>query len=395
MNSDKSANMKLDIYVRGRNMKKLRDYIISILNGSVMVTDGMRCGMVTFVVIAVSFSILVLFSIVQCNIAALYYLIIIPIIYIVTVLLCKQKLFIICHCFLYFTVMLSCMATCFLVGWTSGFSLYNMAIVPVSFYMVFMTSNYAHKIKIAFVWTLINLGVTLASRVYVYSFGYYYHYNYKVALFISIFNMLIAFLILGFFSVLYIVEIRYSKKQLERKNAELNLFASYDSLTQLLNRYSMKKIMNHTWMEANKSEKTFTIVLGDIDDFKLVNDTYGHVCGDAVLTEIAALLKESVSGNDAVCRWGGEEFLIILKRPMEQAIVQIEALRKKIEERIIYFANTKISITMTFGLIESSHATEIDEMINLADDMMYQGKNSGKNQLVYNTITKNGEKNES
>lgn len=363
-------------------MIKQKKIIKNLIMGNTMVTDEIRYGTVACVAAIIQLSISVIYFLINCNIVAIYYVVNAPLSYILMELLIRKRKYKLCFGVIYIQILLSTLFSCSIIGWTSGFSLYNLAIVPVSYYYAYMTSNFKHKVRTANIFTCLNVCLTIGVRIHVYTYGYYYHYDNNTSLLISLYNMLISFAILGFFSILYVVEIRNSRRELERKNTELNMLASYDNLTQLLNRYSMDTIMNNTWVEALSEKKTFTLVLGDIDDFKNVNDTYGHTCGDMVLSGVAHLFKDTLSPGDAICRWGGEEFLLMIKKPYKVAQQQIENVRKKIEGSSFHYKEDVIHITMTFGMIEFDQTFGINDMIQMADKMMYQGKNHGKNQVV-------------
>ena len=120
------------------------------------------------------------------------------------------------------------------------------------------------------------------------------------------------------------------------------------------------------------------IVIGDIDYFKKVNDTYGHLIGDKVLEEIGLLLKNSFRDSDVVGRYGGEEFVIFLKDiNLDKAYQKIEDIRIKIENTL--FTELKIPLTMSFGL---SLIDDINESLKNADKALYYAKENGRNKVI-------------
>lgn len=131
-----------------------------------------------------------------------------------------------------------------------------------------------------------------------------------------------------------------------------------------------------------KTGKRFSIILCDIDDFKKVNDTYGHDAGDLVLKTVADIISQGVRDGDKVCRWGGEEVLILINDPVETASTAAERIRKRIEENVTTYEGEPIRITMTFGVTESIPGFRIEHLIQQADDKLYEGKKSGKNTVV-------------
>jgi len=135
---------------------------------------------------------------------------------------------------------------------------------------------------------------------------------------------------------------------------------------------------------AKKDDKSFCIAMLDIDNFKRVNDTYGHDVGDVVIKTIASILKEYTKGSDIVARFGGEEFAVILKNiEYDNAKMIFEKIRKAIENKKIYIEDDKsINITVSIG-ITNTLEDSLAKMLKTADDRLYIAKNSGKNKVVF------------
>ncbi|MDO5045487.1 GGDEF domain-containing protein [Campylobacter sp.] len=162
-----------------------------------------------------------------------------------------------------------------------------------------------------------------------------------------------------------------------------------DELTGLTTRRQMNDILNKINMSSKEEDEIFYLVFGDIDNFKKVNDTYGHDCGDVALAEISNILKSECRSNDIVSRWGGEEFLILLREDRndhrlnkERVEKILNRIRKKIEEKVIKYNDIKFSVTITFGGVSSACFNDIQKMIRAADEQMYIGKKNGRNQVV-------------
>lgn len=169
-----------------------------------------------------------------------------------------------------------------------------------------------------------------------------------------------------------------SNELLREKNTQLDYLANYDVLTRLNNRRRFPAYFR----EYQQSEKPYCIVLGDIDSFKSVNDTYGHECGDTVLSELAAEIKNNLPDGAVPFRWGGEEFLILLYGDKPYASAVMERIRKLIEETAVRYREQKIRITMTFGIAFCDERENPEKLIILADERMYDGKKNGKNRIV-------------
>ena len=166
---------------------------------------------------------------------------------------------------------------------------------------------------------------------------------------------------------------------------ELEKYANYDTLTHLLNRKSMDNYLKAAYRDANGKNVPFCLLMIDIDDFKKVNDTYGHDCGDEVLKTVAAAVSCAVKKQDNVFRWGGEEILVLLRANEIQAASAAERIRKEIEESPVnYRDEVTVNITVTIGVAPYVNGRTIQDMMDDADQKLYYGKKHGKNQVVVN-----------
>jgi len=156
-----------------------------------------------------------------------------------------------------------------------------------------------------------------------------------------------------------------------------------DSLTRVYNRRCGEIKLKQTIENSKKQGIQFALAIGDIDFFKKVNDTYGHECGDEVLKAVAKELKKLMVGKGYVCRWGGEEFLFIFdKLDYDRSLIALNDIRSKIENLDIDYNETKMRVTMTFGIVEGNTTVEIHHQIKIADDKLYVGKQRGRNMVV-------------
>lgn len=176
-------------------------------------------------------------------------------------------------------------------------------------------------------------------------------------------------------------EIEIKNRFLEEANAQLKEYATLDPLTKLYNR---REVMERIQYEANRferTEKAFSVIIADIDFFKQVNDTYGHQFGDFVLQKLSDLFLQTLRKQDSAARWGGEEFLMLLPdTEADGAFVLAETLRKKIMKMLFEKDENHVNITMTFGVSTFTDKESIEEVINKADQALYEGKASGRNQ---------------
>jgi len=163
----------------------------------------------------------------------------------------------------------------------------------------------------------------------------------------------------------------------------LRKLVNEDALTGLANRRSGQKRLDQLTEHSLESGQPFCLALGDIDFFKKFNDTYGHDCGDLVLKEVSRIMKSETKNYGTCVRWGGEEFLIIFSRgTVEELTALMEHMMQSIRDNVITYKDQQLSVTMTFGFIETSGLTTSDEMVKKVDELLYYGKEHGRNQLT-------------
>lgn len=202
------------------------------------------------------------------------------------------------------------------------------------------------------------------------------------------YNGLVWFNIIVFASCLSLVAYFYCtlyvdvEKSLRINNKKLKQMSETDTLTKLVNRrYAQNELAE---IEKSNNWSSVSIAIGDIDLFKHVNDTYGHECGDYVLSTLAAIFKEAMSKQGFVARWGGEEFLFVFENLNgDMALVELEAIRKEILKTPLEYKGEKFNVTMTFGLEEYSPNIGVKETIEKADEKLYLGKQAGRNRAIY------------
>lgn len=181
-----------------------------------------------------------------------------------------------------------------------------------------------------------------------------------------------------------------ANEQIERQREELIIaykkldqISRTDPLTRLSNRRDFMERFQGEIHRFQRNKRAFSIVLGDIDDFKAVNDRYGHNCGDLVLAQIAEILRESVRKQDVVARWGGEEFILLLpESPMDGGAIVADSVRRRIHSHTYVYDDISLKITMTFGVSEFKGGMDADSCVKKADLALYQGKQKGKNCVI-------------
>ena len=195
---------------------------------------------------------------------------------------------------------------------------------------------------------------------------------------------------------IFLLERRYIQKsqrqyiRIKKENEELESIAFKDPLTKLYNRRGMGAYLNSSFIVFEKNKDPMYIVMGDIDNFKSINDIYGHDVGDKVLIVVSNVIQSILRGTDVACRWGGEEFLIALPAAKpELAMLITERIREKIAAEKIEHNDIYISVTCSFGV---SMFYDDDEgyapSISRADQALYQSKKNGKNKVTLFKDTK-------
>lgn len=166
---------------------------------------------------------------------------------------------------------------------------------------------------------------------------------------------------------------------------ELREQASTDALTGLYNRRHFREVLQRELARSKRNGASIALVMVDIDYFKKINDTHGHGAGDLVLREMGALLKENTRAGDTACRFGGEEFALILpESDREGARLKAEALRKAFSELDLAYDGRELGrLTASFGIaLFPDHADEPDMLLHAADEALYAAKGAGRNRVM-------------
>ncbi|MZH02933.1 MAG: diguanylate cyclase, partial [Nitrospinae bacterium] len=177
------------------------------------------------------------------------------------------------------------------------------------------------------------------------------------------------------------------KKLLNEKSAliqKLDSLSRIDPLTGISNRRDILEVLNNEQSRYERYGKTYSVIMGDIDYFKKINDQYGHDTGDYILKGVANVLKNEIRKVDFIARWGGEEFQMILPETNLVGGANVAELMLKAlwNERCEFFAN-KISVSMSFGVnCHTGEGMMLEDLLKIADDRLYKAKERGRNQVV-------------
>jgi diguanylate cyclase (GGDEF)-like protein len=200
---------------------------------------------------------------------------------------------------------------------------------------------------------------------------------------LQVINTITIFWCMSFIAYIFSRDGQELEGKLVEYNEQLEKLANTDALTGLYNR---RKGLDYIESVLKKSGSNggFSLCICDIDFFKKVNDHYGHDCGDEVLKSIAQIFIDEMKGKDFVARWGGEEFLLLFPGSNgDKAYAKLEHIRQKIKEMKIKHGEEEINVTMTFGLAEYDYSGNFENTLKEADHKLYQGKESGRDKIVY------------
>ena len=280
----------------------------------------------------------------------------------------------------YVEVQLQAIAAVLLLGYGNVFELYLICVMPVLFFSSYVISRRA---MITYILGTLSAVIFVVLRIYsVFEAPPYAFSSEVVEVGVYIYNCFILFAALFLFSILLIQEIQSTHDELKAKNEMLVFMNEHDSLTRLLTRGSMHSQIAQAIRKKRSEEAPFAVAFCDIDNFKRFNDTYGHDCGDYVLQNVAAVIEENVGASGTVCRWGGEEIVILFKEITKQETVRItENIRRDVETKAFYYDNQQVGVTITCGIAFGEISDSEQDIIKRADKALYCGKNEGKNRI--------------
>jgi len=273
--------------------------------------------------------------------------------------------------FAYFEIILFSAATELISGGHFGTLNFVIGMVAVIFFMLPYSNRKKH------VYQLIGAGFAIAiSLISIYNYSLYPELMDKVLqheTFMKSMNLMITLFTLFYLSNLYLVELRTTREKLDYNS-------NHDMLTGLYNRRFFEGIMKRS---KEEKETSYSVAMLDVDDFKKINDTYGHETGDKVLAAVSKCIETCLPENAVAVRWGGEEFVLYL--PLidnAQALEILSNFRAKLSEQAVYHKGTRVTITVTIGLCTGENIADYEEYIRQADEKLYWGKKHGKNQIV-------------
>ena len=188
------------------------------------------------------------------------------------------------------------------------------------------------------------------------------------------------YIIKPYSQVVLLARVRAALREKERLDL-LEKWATTDPLTELMNRRHFFELADRELAQSHRSGRPLSFIMLDIDFFKQVNDTHGHLVGDQVLIELAVLLKDQLRRVDFCGRYGGEEFVLCLPdTPAEGALEVAERIRSQVEQLAIDTPNGPLNFTISLGIAQNNNDKSVEEILKRADDALYQAKEAGRNQ---------------
>jgi len=183
-------------------------------------------------------------------------------------------------------------------------------------------------------------------------------------------------------------QLQKQSQELQTTNKKLELLTFTDPLTSIFNRRHFDETLRQELAYARVQKDEFSLMMVDLDNFKKINDKYGHATGDKVLCEIAKVITDNVRKSDVVCRVGGEEFAIIFRHTNAHDIrVTAELLRNRVEQLVVKQYNEDITLTASIGMVtysaNSSDNFDQDDLYRHSDIAMYHSKKNGRNQTTH------------
>ena len=173
------------------------------------------------------------------------------------------------------------------------------------------------------------------------------------------------------------------KKEIKALNRKLQEMAIRDDLTGLFNRRYLNETLVRELARAKRNNEPLSVIMCDLDHFKAINDTAGHLAGDRILNAFGELIMQNARASDYCCRYGGEEFMLICTDMAEDvAIARAEQLREATEEKGFTFGGAEMGVTASFGIaVYPQHGSTPEELVMVADDALYRAKREGRNQV--------------
>lgn len=264
------------------------------------------------------------------------------------------------------------------VGWASGYSFYLIALCSLVYFCPYK------NIYIPYFFSIAELIIFITLKLYTNSHAPLVSIPTDIAVnYIYLFNAAACFGVIIYAAFISNLSSVFTKRELMEKNNTLQTLVNHDQLTQLYTRSYLKEKFN----KAQEASLSTALIMIDVDNFKRVNDTYGHPCGDYVLFTLSTIMQTVCPPKTDIARWGGEEFVLLIHdRSKEEVLEQIQNLREAVAAYDFHYSGIEFHITATFGIGFTEETADFSSLVNLADERMYYGKKNGKNTVIAATF---------
>lgn len=274
-------------------------------------------------------------------------------------------------------ILIHMMLAVYFTGWDMGFQYYAFCLGPIIFFTDHALKRDGFDSAHPVVFGCLTVLAFLVCRFFCLRGLQFYEVKDSMVDAIHTVNGVAVLVVLWVFPKVYIGSILEIEKALVQT-------AQYDELTGLPNRHQLDQVLKERKVGQLDGDKEYAVAIFDLDDFKKVNDRFGHLAGDQVLKNMAAILKHSENDDVFVGRWGGEEFVALVKgddayaRTMNLA----EEIRLQVENSIVFFEHWQLRITVSVGCTGTKKGKKFTTLVEEADTYLYEAKGNGKNQVV-------------
>ena len=345
--------------------------------------DALRYSAITIGTAAIHAIMMIAFLVMRVTPMVIYNIFIVLLYYFLSKNMSDIKLYNKLYFIYLFEVIIHCILATVFVGWDYGFFFYTISWIPVTFYLTFSISSFNRKMFYPIFTTIVVFVSYVIMRIVTWIVDPVYTFDTNgFRYFFYFFNTTIGFLMTLIFSALFSIEITSLRLRLENENHNLEDQANYDPLTHFLNRRSMNERLEQAHRNALINDVHYSLIMCDIDHFKTFNDQNGHDCGDFVLKTISQIIYSQIRAKDCVCRWGGEEFLILISGESTMASEIAERIRRSIEEYEFSYEGKILHVTISMGVSAYYTNSKLSTLIEIADKRLYKGKESGRNIVI-------------
>ncbi len=303
---------------------------------------------------------------------------------ILILIITRKGMFILAYLMVYCEVLLYILCTSYFLTEDYGISLHAITLIPFSYFVSYSLKKNRKFLLHPGVLSIISLLVFILSKILLYFTPIAQPLNEKpnLAMFSYFINATFTLIVIIAVCKIFTNESAHRQQSLEEKNSKLDLYANQDLLTSLPNRRYMKSFLEQTIQKVNIVPFHFSILMCDIDNFKQINDTYGHHKGDLVLKNFSSIIKNNIREFDCACRWGGEEFVILVRGGAPIANLIANRVLDEVSKNTVDVGDQEITYSVTIGVSEFHSGWSSEEVLDKADENLYKGKRMGKNRII-------------